>query len=123
MSKTSDDWMTPEALMAFFSDWDDPCPLRGTDGLVRDWGPRSFVNPPYSNPGPWVDKAIAEVARGKRVVLLIRHDSSTRAWQKLHQAGAMFAAVIGRLHFNDTKEYAPFPSVLVFLGPLAEDAA
>jgi phage N-6-adenine-methyltransferase len=84
------------------------------DGLNSEWkGNRIFVNPPYSKPMPWVKKAIAESRKGKTVVLLVKHDSSTRWWAKLHEAGAHFLPIMGRLKFNG--KAAPFPSVLSVL--------
>lgn len=40
----------------------DPCPLNpepDTDGLALDWtGEVIFCNPPWSNPLPWIEKAL-----------------------------------------------------------------
>ena len=124
--KSHDHWATPEWLMAAFIDWDDPCPMNGEftgpadNGLLKEWEYRSFVNPPYSNSEPWVDKAINEAKLGKRVIMLLKVDPSTRWWLKLVEAGAHFAWFIsdginsGRLAFSGANK-AAFPSVLVFL--------
>lgn len=118
--KPNDEYATPDWIRwGIFGDWDDPCPLSNGlvkfDGLNSDWeGDRIFVNPPYSNPAPWVEKAITESKKGKIVALLLKHDSSTKWWAKLHEAGAHFLPFIGRLSF-DGKGAAPFPSVLIFL--------
>jgi len=63
-----DNYSTPKWLMALFKDWFDPCPLnngelRQFDGLGTDWKDLTFVNPPYSNPLAWVEKAIKERER------------------------------------------------------------
>jgi len=99
--RNSDDWGTPEWIRSVFDGWDDPCPLgsTGMDGLLRDWGDRTFANIPYSAPSPWIEKAIAEARRGKRIVLLVRVDTSTKWWLKLIQAGARFACFQGRVDF------------------------
>jgi hypothetical protein len=110
----SDEWRTPADLLGFFRGWDDPALPGRTDGLTREWGDPTYCNPPYSNPLPWVRKAIVEAGNGKRVAMLLRHDSSTEWWRLLHEAGAYFLAVIGRLHFNDAGP-ANFASVLVVL--------
>ena len=110
----TDEWMTPKALYRFFDGWDDPCLPDRLDGLMRPWGDPTFCNPPYSNPLPWVQKAIHEAGEGHRVVMLLKHDSSTEWWRLLHQAGAIFCPIIGRLHFSESGP-AAFPSVLVFL--------
>lgn len=118
--KANDEYATPAWLYdGIFRGWFDPCPLRSmsedrTDGLSIEWkGDRIFINPPYSNPLPWVKQAIEEARKGKTVVLLLKHDSSTAWWRMLHEAGAHFLPVMGRLNFNGKP--APFPSVLVVL--------
>lgn len=110
----NDEWRTPEDLMSMFKGWDDPCLPGRTDGLNRKWRSPAYCNPPYSDPLPWVEKAIAEASKGKRVVMLLRHDSSAGWWWMLHEAGAIFMAIEGRLHFSEGGR-APFASVLAFL--------
>lgn len=112
-----DEWQTPADLLTFFYEWDDPALPGKTDGLIRDWIDPTYCNPPYSNPLPWVKKALAESRKGKRVVMLLRHDSSTEWWRMLHEVGAYFLAVIGRLHFSEGGP-ANFASVLVFIPPM-----
>lgn len=80
-------WLTPPdlyaALNAEFGPFDfDPCPHPlpdGFDGLTCEWGERNYVNPPFGSimhqgrkkgPTAWIRKAIAEHAKGKRVVLV-----------------------------------------------------
>jgi hypothetical protein len=110
----NDEWRTPSDLLSFFDGWDDPCLPGRDDGLVREWRDPTYCNPPYSNPKPWVKKAIEESRRGVRVALLLKHDSSTEWWRMLHEVGAYFLAVVGRIHFNDAGP-ANFPNVLVIL--------
>ena len=79
-------WLTPPEVMAplqqeFQFDFD-PCPYpkpEGFDGLTCDWGASNYVNPPFGSilhegkkkgPTAWVRKALAENAKGKRVVLV-----------------------------------------------------
>ena len=79
-------WLTPPKLYAelnaeFAFDFD-PCPYPlpdGFDGLTCDWGRCNYVNPPFGSivhsgkkkgPTAWVRKALAERAKGKRVVLV-----------------------------------------------------
>ena len=121
-SKSTDDWGTPAWLRRVFEGWDDPCPLGGAanggDGLLRDWGPRTFANIPYSrgNVGRYVEKAIAEARRGKIVVLLVRVDPTTRWWLALVAAGAHFAPFFGRVDFEGRSGgKSSVPVALVFL--------
>jgi hypothetical protein len=79
-------WLTPPELYAaldaeFHFDFD-PCPWplpEGFDGLTCEWGASSYVNPPFGSvvhmgrkkgPTAWARKALAERAKGKRVVLV-----------------------------------------------------
>lgn len=79
-------WLTPPdlyaALDAEFHFNFDPCPHPlpdGFDGLTCEWGSSNYVNPPFGSiihqgrkkgPTAWVRKALAEQAKGKRVVLV-----------------------------------------------------
>jgi hypothetical protein len=119
-TKNSDECATPSWIReGLFGGWFDPCPL--TQGLVERDGLHSvwkadkiFINPPYSKPLPWIERAICEYKKGKTVVLLVKHDSSTQWWAKLHEAGAHFLPILGRLRFNNGGP-APFPSILAVL--------
>jgi len=114
---SNDHYPTDDWLLACFDDWFDPCPLTERpdfDGLTADWHDKTFCNPPYSNPLPWVEKAIAEAEWEKTVVMLLKHDSSTRWWALLKEHGARFLPIMGRLR-HGTNHAAPFPSVLVVL--------
>ncbi len=79
-------WLTPPALYAqldaeFYFTFD-PCPHplpAGFDGLTCEWGRSSYVNPPFGSIAhdgkkkgmtAWVRKALAEHAKGKRVVMV-----------------------------------------------------
>ena len=118
--KRDDDYASPSWIWdGLLGGWFDPCPvnpngLRDFDGLGM-WPNRTKVNPPYSDPEPWVNKAIEASKQGKIIVLLLKHDSSTKWWSKLHEAGGHFLPIIGRLSFPKTGKPAPFPSVLVVL--------
>lgn len=83
-------WITPPdlyaALRAQYEFDFDPCPYPlpdGFDGLTAEWGRSSYVNPPFGSimhhgkkkgPTAWVRKALAEHAKGKRVVLVFPLD-------------------------------------------------
>lgn len=79
-------WITPPEIMEplqmeFQFDFD-PCPYplpEGFDGLTCEWGRSNYVNPPFGSilhqgrkKGPtfWARKAIAEMKKGKRTVLV-----------------------------------------------------
>jgi hypothetical protein len=113
----SDQFVTDFWLLRVFDGWFDPCPLNDVpvfDGLSVDWGCRAFVNPPYSDPLPWVLKAIEERDKGCVVVMLLKADHTTKWYRALRDCGAHFLDIGERLHHGG-KYAAPFPSVLVVL--------
>lgn len=109
----TDSYATPDWLMNMFEGWFDPCPLTDTpliDGLSIDWKNRTYVNPPYSNPLPWVEKAIEEKKKGKLVVMLLRADTSTKYFSRCIEEGEVL--YFGRrIKFNGRTPY--FASMLV----------
>ena len=139
-SRSSDNYPTDQWILDLFPNYFDPCPLNydfdienDQDGLAISWNYADydgvFVNPPYSDPKAWVEKAIFEYKKARsqsycpddgfdgsalNIVMLLKHDSSTRAYKLLHEMGANFLMVQGRLK-HGTKNSASFPSVLVVL--------
>ena len=119
----SDSWGTPIEVYKSLDDEfhfnDDPCPLNDDpiiDGLAREWGTSVFMNPPYSDPAPWVRKAYEESLRGKVVVGLLRGDTSTKWFHDWVLDKAEIRFIKGRLHFNAPNgkdEPAPFASIIV----------
>ena len=60
-------FLTPESIMSKYEGWYDPCPHprhSGFDGLEVAWGQKAFVNPPWGNIRPWVEKALLERGKG-----------------------------------------------------------
>ena len=61
----------------------DPCPANPTeDGLdERDWtGDCVYVNPPYKNITPWLEKGLKQSKKGKKVIFLIPARADTEWW-------------------------------------------
>ena len=87
------------------------------DGLKQSWGGYTSVwcNPPYGKEMPkWIEKAHRTwKEHGNTIVMLIPARTDTKAFHEFiyHQAELRF--VKGRLKFNDGKNPAPFPSMVV----------
>lgn len=128
---STDDWCTPKWLCELLGWFDlDPCSNERShvnaldtcrldhpnearrDGLAFDWAAcLTFVNPPYSNVGPWAAKLAAH--RGPWCTLL-KLDPTTKWWATLMSASPTFAPFKKRLKFEgDRAMTANFPSVLV----------
>lgn len=111
-------WKTPKRLYQKFIDagFFDPCPPDPTfDGLTAEWGEKTFCNPPYNENAKWIDKALEEAKKGKKIVLLIPSRTDTKYFHKLTEFGARIIFFTGRLHFDDRPGSPPFASMLVGL--------
>lgn len=86
------------------------------DGLKQDWGgARVFCNPPYGREiGKWVKKCYYESKNCEVVVMLIPARTDTAYFHDyIYHKAKEIRFIRGRLHFNDSKQGAPFPSMVV----------
>lgn len=86
------------------------------DGLAQSWaGECVFCNPPYGRAiGDWVKKCYEEhIKHNITVVMLIPARTDTTYFHKYIYNYAELRFIKGRLKFNDGKQGAPFPSMLV----------
>jgi len=88
-------------------------------GLGEDWGGHTvFCNPPYDNMKDWAKKCYEEAQKANTtVVLLCPARTDTRyAHDFIFKANEIYF-IKGRLKFGDSKNSAPFPSMIaVFHG-------
>lgn len=129
-SKGSDEWATPQDLFdSLNNEFDfnlDPCSTDDNckcqkhftvqeNGLEQNWGGhRVFCNPPYSQIKHWVKKCHDEgVKDNTLVVLLIPSRTDTKYFHDFIYNRAEIRFVKGRLKFGDSKNTAPFPSMIV----------
>ena len=131
-SKTNE-WATPQA---FFDELDkefnftlDPCATpqnakcaryftKEIDGLSQSWrGEIVFCNPPYGRDlSKWVAKAYTETLSGATlVVMLIPARTDTSYFHDYIYKKHEVRFIRGRLHFNESKGAAPFPSMVVVM--------
>ncbi len=118
-SSASIHWATPGDLYIEldreFQFNDDPCPLHSNDnGLLRPWGSRVYVNPPYGKEiTKWLRKAYQESLEGKFVVCLIPSRTDTKWWHDYVMKAREIRFLRGRLKFGNSRNSAPFPSAIV----------
>lgn len=122
MTSIRQDWRTPkafyQALNAEFGFDFDPCPPKASfDGLAREWGQTNFVNPPFKGIKKWVQRSFEESERGAIVVMLIPARTDTRYWHDYCMKASEIRFIKGRLHYDDSKSPAPFPSCVVIFKP------
>lgn len=121
-SHNKDEWNTPKDLLEkldheFSFDFD-PCPENHTfNGLELEWGTRNFVNPLYSEWQEWVKKGYAEYLKGKLVVFLLPARTCTKAFHNYCMRANEIRFIKGRLKFGESKNSAPFPSMIVVFNP------
>jgi phage N-6-adenine-methyltransferase len=115
---TSDEWSTPPSLVASLEsefghfDLDPACRPetakaakfydRDVDGLTQPWTGKVFLNPPYSKPAPWLQKAIDETSTGRAslVVALLPASTDTEWFHKLVKDHAEIRFIKGRVRFH-----------------------
>ncbi len=83
----------------------------------RAWGV-VYLNPPYSNPSPFLANAVYYMTKRVTTVALIKGDPSTRWWNDYVEPYAQLKWIRKRLRFyykgQPTEHAANFPSVLAF---------
>lgn len=86
------------------------------DGLKQEWGGRVWCNPPYGRGiAEWVKKAFGSVRDGNAsvCVMLLPARTDTRWFHEYIYKKAEIRFVKGRLKFGNSKNSAPFPSMVV----------
>lgn len=134
-SSNSNEWSTPtdfykELDSEFHFNLDPCCTYENAkcerhytiddDGLTQKWGEeeagtRVFCNPPYGRKiGKWVKKCYEESRYCEVVVMLIPARTDTSYFHDyIYHKAKEIRFIRGRLHFNDSKQGAPFPSMVV----------
>lgn len=124
-----DEWYTPRAMVEALGEFDlDPaapsknhwtaktCYTKRDNGLTKPWAGRVFMNPPYSDIDPWIEK----MTHHRNGIVLVFARMGT-AWM-CHASGIADAIFFldGRIKFVDKKERAAgsanAPSMLLAYG-------
>jgi phage N-6-adenine-methyltransferase len=90
----------------------------GIDSLTCDWHSYKgwlWLNPPYGRGiGKWVKKAYDEHLKGACIVMLLPSRTGTKWFQNYvwNQPDVTIRFLAGRLKFGDSKNSAPFDSLL-----------
>ena len=135
---SDDDWWTPPEVFAALGvtfDLDPAAPPGGVpwlparriyceqdDGLTRPWEGLVWLNPPYSRPGPWLER-LAGHGSG---IALIAADPSCRWWHDwIAPSAALVVFPRGRIRFvhpaRHTSTHGRFPSAFIAYGDRAAE--
>jgi site-specific DNA-methyltransferase (adenine-specific) len=129
-SSETDQWATPQyffdELNSEFHFTLDPCAdefnhkcekyfSKEQDGLLQSWkNDIVFCNPPYGREiYNWVKKAYEEYNKGAIVVMLVPARTDTKWFHEFIYKKAEIRFIKGRLKFGNSKNSAPFPSMVV----------
>lgn len=131
-SSETDLWATPQdffnSLHKEFKFTLDPCATpenakcsrfytKQTDGLKQNWGGETvFCNPPYGKAiKDWVKKCYEESLKpGTTIVMLIPARTDTSYFHDyIYHKAKEIRFIRGRLKFGNSKNSAPFPSMVV----------
>ena len=130
-TSNKDDWETPQDLFdelnKEFGFQLDPCASRENakcdnyftqkqGGLEQDWTiyDSVFVNPPYGRKiGLWIEKSFQTSCCGTIVVCLLPARTDTQWFHDYIYGKAEIRFLKGRLKFSNSKNSAPFPSMVV----------
>ena len=130
-TSNSDEWETPQnlfdALDLEFNFEMDVCATaenskcdqywnKAQDGTSQQWSRSNWCNPPYSNIGAWVARArtVSVFYPGTTTVLLLPSRTDTRWFHNYlyKMPGVELRFIKGRLKFSESKNCAPFPSMI-----------
>ena len=132
-SSKSNDWATPQDLFDKLNDEFnftlDVCAIPENakcehyyspeqNGLLQHWDGTVWCNPPYGRKiGLWVKKAYESVIRDDEttVVMLLPARTDTKWFHEYILPYGQIRFIRGRLKFGDSKNSAPFPSMIVVL--------
>lgn len=128
-SSQTDLWETPQNLFDILNDefhFDiDVCALPENakcdrfytpeqDGLSQPWKGNCWCNPPYGREvEQWVRRAFLASVSGSTVVMLLPARTDTKWFHEYIYNKAEVRFLKGRLKFGNSKNSAPFPSMIV----------
>ena len=115
-----DDWSTPKKLYEALMEkgFSDPYPLFSKEdnlNKIYDSSSRLFINPPYSKIKEWTEFVKRNIKC--EILLLIPARTDTRYFSELVKFEPDIFFIKGRLHFGDSSQSAPFPSMIMWFNP------
>lgn len=135
-SSATDEWATPQGFFdelnsVFHFDLDAAATAqnhkcetfytREQDGLRQPWVGNVWCNPPYGRTiGSWVQKASEENAKNNNLIVMLLPARTDTKWFHNYcyrKPNVEIEFIKSRLKFGESKNSAPFPSMLVIFKP------
>ena len=93
------------------------------NGLKEDWFGDVWLNPPYSDIGPWLEKASKSVCCGdaETVFALVPYRTQTQWFQRNLDGCEAICFKEGCISFGDSNDTAPYGSLILFYGEINEE--
>lgn len=91
-------------------------------GIKKGWKGDVWLNPPYSDIGPWLKKVQREIEFGNadRVFALVPYRTQTQWFQNNVSLVSAICFVEGCISFGDSDDTAPFGNIILYYGELSE---
>lgn len=77
------------------------------NSITALWFMSNWCNPPYSDIGPWVDKAAQQHKQGKTIVMLVPADTSVQWFKRAYESCNEVRFIYGRLSFINAETQKP----------------
>jgi phage N-6-adenine-methyltransferase len=93
------------------------------DSLTKRWHELAgwlFLNPPYADIRPWVQKASEESKLGARVCVLVPSSTGANWWKEYVDGTAYITFLNGRITFEGTRDPYPKDLALLIYAPYLE---
>lgn len=99
---------------ALIKDWTAIMPMMYQNGTSSPW---LWLNPPYANLSPWVQKCASESANGAHIACLVPASVGSNWWRDYVVPHAYILFLNGRLKFVGAKDFYPKDLCLLLYTP------
>lgn len=117
MMHETDNWKTPKKMYNYYmkQKYIDCFKYNSTENEYENnyYKKKLFVNPPYSQMDKVTDWLIDQYKNECEIVLLVPARTDTKWFHRLLKLQPLIYFIKGRLKFNESKNGAPFPSLLI----------
>ena len=81
--------------------------VESKNALLQRWFSVNYLNPPYSDIKPWIDKAIEQHQLGKTIVMLVPSDTSVKWFKLAYESCNEVRFISGRISFINSETELP----------------